>query len=67
MFSKTLPSILLYIQQTRIQNPFQRLGKEVISWEVNTFTKKSIFSLEVNTFTKKSILDVGKSSQYVVA
>ena len=53
IFSKTWPSSLLYIQQKRIQNPFQRLSKEIIS-------------LEVTNFTKKSILDV-KVSEYIVA
>ena len=47
-------SSLLYIQQSRIQNPFQRLSKEVIS-------------LEVTIFTKNSILDVSKGSEYVFA
>ena len=41
---KTLPSS--YIQQRRIQNPFQHVSKEGIS------------SLEVTIFTKISILDV---------
>ena len=54
IYSKTWPSSLLYIQQRRIQNPFQRLSKEVIS-------------LEVTIFTKNSILDVWKGSEYVVA
>ena len=52
--AKTWPSSLLYIQQRRIQKPFQRLSKEVIS-------------LEVTIFTKNSILDVSKGSEYVVA
>ena len=43
---KTSPSSLLYIQQRRIQNPFQHVSKEGIS------------SLEVTIFTKISILDV---------
>ena len=47
-------SSLLYIQQSRIQNPFQRLSKEVIS-------------LKVTIFTKNSILDVSKGSEYVFA
>ena len=45
IFSKTWPSSLLYIQQRRIQNPFQRLGKEVISLEVTTFRKKPILGV----------------------
>ena len=49
-----MPSSLLYIQQRRNQNPFQRLSKEVIS-------------LQVPIFTKNSILDVWKGSEYVVA
>ena len=52
--AKTWPSSLLYIQQRRIQNPFQLLSKEVIS-------------LEVIIFTKKFILDVWKGSEYAVA
>ena len=43
---KTSPSSSLYIQQRRIQNPFQHVSKEGIS------------SLEVTIFTKISILDV---------
>ena len=43
---KTSSSSLLYIQQSRIQNPFQHVSKEGIS------------SLEVTIFTKISILDV---------
>ena len=43
---KTSPNSLLYIQQRRIQNPFQHVSKEGIS------------SLEVTIFTKISILDV---------
>ena len=38
--AKTWQSSLLYIQQRRIQSPFQRLSKEVISLEVTIFTKK---------------------------
>ena len=38
-------SSLLYIQQRRIQNPSQRLSKEVISLEVNIFTKNSILDV----------------------
>ena len=48
------PGQAVYIQQRRIQKPFQRLSKEVIS-------------LEVTIFTKNSILDVSKGSEYVVA
>ena len=36
---------LLYIQQKRIQNPFQHLSKEVISLEVTIFTKISILDV----------------------
>ena len=42
---ETWSSILLYIQQRRIQNPFQRLRKEVISLEVTIFTKNSILDV----------------------
>ena len=45
IYSKTWPSSLLYIQQRRIQNPFQRLSKEVISLEVTIFTKNSILDV----------------------
>ena len=38
--AKTWPTSLLYIQQKRIQDPFQCLIKEVISSEVTIFTKK---------------------------
>ena len=38
-------SSLLYIQQRRIQKPFQRLSKEVISLEVTIFTKNSILDV----------------------
>ena len=54
IYSKTWPSSLLYIQQRRIQNPFQRLSKEVMS-------------LEVTIFTKIFILDVSKASEYVLS
>ena len=37
---KTWPSSLIYIQWRRIQKPFQRLSKDVISLEVTIFTKK---------------------------
>ena len=53
-YSKTWPSSLLYVQQRRIQNPAQRLGKRIIS-------------LEVTIFTKSSVLDVYKGSEYVAA
>ena len=43
---KTSPSSLRYIQQRRIQNPFQHLSKDGIS------------SLEITIFTKISMLDV---------
>ena len=39
IYSKTWPSSLLYIQQRRIQNPFQRLSKEVILLEVTILKK----------------------------
>ena len=45
IYSKTCPSSLLYIQQRHIQNPFQRLSKEVISLEVTIFTKNSILDV----------------------
>ena len=45
IYSKTLSSSLLYIQQKRIQNPFQRLSKKVISLEVTIFTKNSILDV----------------------
>ena len=54
IYSKTWPSSLLYIQQRRIQNPFQRISKEFIS-------------LEVPIFTENSILDVCEGSEYDVA
>ena len=53
IYSKTWPSSLLYIQQRRIQNPFQRLSK--------------VISLEVTIFIKNTILDVWKGYEYVVA
>ena len=51
IYSKTWSSSLLYIQQRRIQNPFQRLSKEVISLEVIIFTKTSsqMFEKVLNT------------------
>ena len=45
IYVKTWPSSLFYIQQRRIQNPFQRLSKEVISLEVTILTKKSILDV----------------------
>ena len=45
IYSKTWPGSLLHIQQRRIQNPFQRLNKKVISLEVTIFTKISIFDV----------------------
>ena len=42
---KTRQSSLLYIQQRRIQNPFQHLSKEVISLEVTIFTKISMLDV----------------------
>ena len=39
------PGQAVYIQQRRIQNPFQRLSKEVISLEVTIFTKNSILDV----------------------
>ena len=43
--SKTWPSSLLYIQQRRIQTPFKRPSKEVISLEVTISTKKSFLDI----------------------
>ena len=45
IFSKTSPSSLLYMQQKRIQNPFQRLSKKVISLEVTVLSKSSILDV----------------------
>ena len=45
IYSKTCPSNLLYIRQSRIQNPFQHLSKEVISLKVTIFTKNSILDV----------------------
>ena len=42
MYSKTWSSGLLYIQEKRIQNLFQRLSKEFIFLDVTVFTKNSI-------------------------
>ena len=39
------PGQAVYIQQRRVQNPFQRLSKEVISLELTIFTKISILDV----------------------
>ena len=54
IYIETWSSSLLYIQQRCIQNPSQRLNKELIP-------------LEVTIFTKISILHVWKGSEYAVA
>ena len=45
IYSKTWPSSLLFVQQRRFQNPFQRLSKEFVPLEVTFFTKNSIFDV----------------------
>ena len=39
------PGQAVYIQQRRVQNPFQHLSKEVISLELTIFTKISILDV----------------------
>ena len=45
IYSKTWLSSLLYIQQKRIDKPFQRLSKEVLSLVVIILTKNSILDV----------------------
>ena len=45
VYGKTWKGSLLYIQERRIQNPLQRLSKEVISMEVTIFTRNFILDV----------------------
>ena len=51
---KNWQSSLPHIQQRRIENPFKRLSREVIS-------------LEVTVFARSSIVDVWQRSEYAIA